>query len=158
MKTVCAWCGSLIRDGSLPVSHGICTACRNSFFMREGVSLQSFIDGFSFPVLVVNSSFEPIGINKSGNESSHLSVEITATTTLGNVVECEHSRLPQGCGKTVHCSGCVLRRTLEETNETGRASFMIPATITTNGGEVLFYVSAVKTNDRVFVKLDEAFQ
>jgi hypothetical protein len=155
MKTVCAWCGAVIRDGDPPVSHGICPECRNSFFLRGGVSLQSFIDGFPFPVLVVNSSFEPVGINKSGTESSHLTVEITDTTTLGNVVECEHSRLPQGCGKTVHCSGCVLRRTLEETNETGRAAFMIPATITTNGDEHLFYVSAVRTENRVFVKLDE---
>jgi hypothetical protein len=30
MRTVCAWCGDLIRDGSPegPVSHGICSRCQ----------------------------------------------------------------------------------------------------------------------------------
>jgi len=28
MKTVCAWCGKILKDGApLPVSHGICDKC-----------------------------------------------------------------------------------------------------------------------------------
>jgi hypothetical protein len=27
MKTICAWCGKLLRDGHGPVSHGICETC-----------------------------------------------------------------------------------------------------------------------------------
>lgn len=27
LKTVCAWCGVLIREGAEPVSHGICRPC-----------------------------------------------------------------------------------------------------------------------------------
>lgn len=28
MKVICAWCGFLIRDGGLPISHGLCLPCR----------------------------------------------------------------------------------------------------------------------------------
>jgi len=27
-KAICAWCDGLIRDGVLPVTHGICPACK----------------------------------------------------------------------------------------------------------------------------------
>lgn len=27
MKTICAWCGEVLRDGDGPVSHGICGPC-----------------------------------------------------------------------------------------------------------------------------------
>lgn len=27
LKVVCGWCQSLMRDGALPVSHGMCPAC-----------------------------------------------------------------------------------------------------------------------------------
>jgi hypothetical protein len=155
MKTLCAWCGSLIREGSPPVSHGICVPCRDHFFKQAGVPLQNFIDGFSFPILVVNHSLEPVAINKSGAETQHLIAGIIPATTLGNIVECEHSRLPQRCGKTVHCSGCVLRRTLEHTHESGDPAFMVPATISTDSSEVTLYVSTLKADDRVFVKLEK---
>jgi hypothetical protein len=157
MKTLCAWCDALIREGSLPVSHGICVRCRQQFFKKDaGVSLQTFIDTFSFPVFVMGNSLQPIAVNKSGLESSHLASQITNDTTLGNIVECERARLPGGCGKTVHCSGCVLRKTLEHTNQTGDPAFMVPAAIYTNSQEVVLYVSTLKADGRIFVKLDKA--
>ena len=27
MKSICSWCGTLIRDGREPISHGICADC-----------------------------------------------------------------------------------------------------------------------------------
>ena len=156
MKTVCAWCDSLIREGSPPVSHGICAPCRNRFFRDKGVPLQSFIDSFPFPVLVMGSSLQPIAINKPGAEATHRPAEIHCDETIGNVFECEHSRLPEGCGRTVHCSGCVLRRTLEHTNESGEPSFNVPATISTDTQDAAFYVSTLKADGRIFVKLDKA--
>lgn len=155
MKTVCAWCDSLIREGSPPVSHGICALCRKRFFRDGGVSLQSFIDSFPFPVLVMGNSLQPIAINKSGTRASDRPAEIHSGETFGNVVECEHSRLPEGCGRTVHCSGCVLRRTLEHTNESGEPEFNVPATISTETQDTAFYISTLKANGQIFVKLDK---
>lgn len=156
MKTLCAWCGLVIREGSLPVSHGICLSCRDRFFKGAGVPLQAFIDRFDFPVLVLGSSLQPVAINKPGAEVSHRFAEIQPSETLGNIVECEHSRLPEGCGRTVHCSGCVLRKTIEGTNNTGDPVSMVPATISTDSSEVRLYISTLKVDGRVFVKLERA--
>lgn len=27
LKQICAWCSALIRDGKLPISHGLCRTC-----------------------------------------------------------------------------------------------------------------------------------
>ncbi len=35
IKILCAWCGAVIRDGSLPVSHGICPSCEAKHFPKE---------------------------------------------------------------------------------------------------------------------------
>lgn len=155
MKTLCAWCGLVIRDGSLPVSHGICVSCRDRFFKCAGVPLQTFIDSFDFPVLVLGGSLQPVAVNKSGEEASHRSAQIQAPETLGDIVECEHSRLPEGCGRTVHCSGCVLRKTLEHTNNTGDPASLVPATISTDSSDIRLYISTIKVDGRIFVKLEK---
>lgn len=35
LRTECAWCGSLMRDGKEPTSHGICFDCSQKHFPRE---------------------------------------------------------------------------------------------------------------------------
>src|SRR5262245_46028724 len=32
---VCAWCRTVLREGSLPVSHGICEACSRTFEEKD---------------------------------------------------------------------------------------------------------------------------
>lgn len=34
-RSVCAWCGVLIRDGEEPTSHGICGPCRAIHFPKK---------------------------------------------------------------------------------------------------------------------------
>lgn len=31
MKLICGWCLKVLRDGTLPASHGMCPACANRF-------------------------------------------------------------------------------------------------------------------------------
>ena len=33
-QCVCAWCGSVTREGPLPASHGLCPDCRATYFPR----------------------------------------------------------------------------------------------------------------------------
>jgi hypothetical protein len=44
---------------------------------------------------------------------------------------------------------------METTNETGDPAFMVPATISTENEEVTLYVSTIKADGRIFVKLDK---
>lgn len=36
-RVECAWCGVLLREGDEPVSHGICSPCREKHFTRKPV-------------------------------------------------------------------------------------------------------------------------
>ena len=38
MRVVCAWCGCELRDGSEPVSHGICPSCFGRLKATLGVT------------------------------------------------------------------------------------------------------------------------
>ena len=31
-RLTCSWCGTLMRDGALPVTHGICLSCTSLYF------------------------------------------------------------------------------------------------------------------------------
>ena len=122
--------------------------------LEEDRSLQSFIESIPVPIVILNSSLLPMCSNKAGLESFHLLDVELAGSSLGEIVECENSKLPGGCGKTLHCSSCVLRRTVTETYDTGRQSSMIHAKLTTDRGDVSYMVSAMKVGDCVVVKLD----
>ncbi len=160
MKTVCAWCASVISLGddsnNLLTSHGICAPCRAILVTDEaqGQSLQAFIDTIPVPIVVLDGSLSPVCTNKSGRETFHLLDEELTHFTLGEVVECDNARLPEGCGRTVHCSGCVLRKTVTDTYATGHQVSMVPATLKAGDQNISCYVSAVKVGDCVVVKLD----
>ena len=156
MKTICAWCQAVLNDGEEPVSHGICADCRDTFLQHQGVSLQSFIDGFSFPILVLNGNLDVVSLNIAVADSAGLDRQEVQHLSIGEVVECKHSRSPEGCGRTIHCTGCVLRNSVTETNATGLSLTMIPAAVNTATREIQLYVSTIKLDGSVFVKLDKA--
>lgn len=39
-KTICAWCGTLIRDGKMPITHGMCRACADRMLAEMMVAEQ----------------------------------------------------------------------------------------------------------------------
>lgn len=157
MKVICAWCGTLIREGddSL-VSHGMCASCRHNPEMLHGKPLENFADAFPFPVVITDGSIRPVAINRSAYENLTNHQKITDYSTMGIMVECRHSREPGGCGKTVHCTGCVLRDTIAKTNETGEPFTDVPAKLNSAAEEVFYYVSTRKVDNHVLVKMVKA--
>ena len=47
----------------------------------------------------------------------------------GEFMECKWARLPEGCGQTVHCAACAIRRTVMDTMATGQAHEDVPAVL-----------------------------
>lgn len=154
MKTVCAWCGKIVHDGTGPVSHSICATCFSDPLIQEGVSIQTFIDRYPFPVLAVNSSLDPISINNSARDTLGKNLETVSGYTVGAIVDCDDAKLPGGCGHAVHCLGCAIRRAISETNRTGQPSVDVPARFTVTRQEICYQVSTLKVDDCVIVKLD----
>ncbi len=119
MNTICAWCKKKMghqsdeTGGEDLVSHGICPDCQQFFFYKkEGLKLQHLLDDFQTPVIVIDGD----GLVQYGNRSAlqllGKNLDVIQNIPGGNVFECAYSRLPEGCGKTVHCSGCTIRNTV----------------------------------------------
>jgi hypothetical protein len=160
MSVVCAWCGATIGYDDLvrPVSHGICEKCGRTVHFQEGVPLQEFLDALEAPVLAVDSDVLVKVANRRARTLLKKDDADIVDRRGGDVFACTHARLPGGCGKTVHCSGCTIRRTVMETDQTGRAFLQVPAYLRQgqpgSENEICLYVSTEKVGDVVLLRID----
>ena len=123
MKKICAWCGTwLIKDGEedvrrtdTVVSHGICRNCLTNVQFQAGVKLQELLDALEAPVVAVDSDVVLKVVNDKARVLFGKTPEAIIGHRGGEVFECAHARLPGGCGRTMHCSGCTVRRTVTDT-------------------------------------------
>jgi hypothetical protein len=95
--------------------------CLEHVGARGGTPLLDFLDSLDVPVVVTDGDVVVKQANKPllklfGKELS----QVTGYRG-GDVFECEYAHLPEGCGRTVHCSGCAIRRSVEETFTTGKS-------------------------------------
>ena len=77
---------------------------------------------------------------------------------VGTVFECAYARFPEGCGRTTHCSGCTIRRSVNDTYETGRPHKNVQATLKyaedPDSETVKMLISTEKIKDVVFLRYD----
>lgn len=164
MKRICAWCGAELgpADTSKPddaITHGICDGCIDNIIFQEGVELGEYLDAQSAPIVMVDSE----GVLKAANKAAVAMLGKTAAEIerhrIGLVFECEYARLPEGCGGTVHCGGCAIRRTVNQTVATGRSFSRVPATLKRHTPEepqdIRFLISTEKAGDAVLLKIDQ---
>lgn len=164
MKRICAWCraemgtvvGSSHPDDVL--SHGICERCVNNLLFQQGATLQEYLDSIPVPVLAVDNNVIVKIVNAKGCEVLGKEAREIVQHLGGNVFECAHARLPEGCGRTIHCSGCVIRRSVTHTYETGEPLSMVPATLSRsdpdNSSAVAMTITTVKAGELVILRVD----
>jgi len=99
----------------------VCMECLSRFGARAGVPLLDFLDLLGVPVLVTDSDVVVKLANKPLLTLLGRSLSQVKGQRGGDVFECAYARLPGGCGKTVHCSGCAIRRAVTETFTTGKS-------------------------------------
>lgn len=135
MKKVCAWCNKSMTEPGVDelnsdtvVSHGICADCADNIEFQLGVSIKKFLNSLHEPVLLVDSDCRTISANRSALDMAGKELVTVNHQLLGKVFECAYARLPGGCGKTSHCSGCIIRNAVSETYRTGKSNINIPAT------------------------------
>lgn len=134
MKRVCAWCNSKMNsqecddEGSEElVTHSICDECSDNLDFQLGVSLDRYLNSLKIPVIALDTDDGIIAVN---HEALKLHPNETLNITKswnGKVFECAHARLPEGCNRCVHCSGCAIRSLTAETFKTGSRQEKIPA-------------------------------
>jgi PAS domain-containing protein len=140
------------------ISHGICLSCADKLKFPHEVSLKQFIDSIPIPLFVVDDDVVVQTVNAKACE--FLGKEASALQGLrgGNVLECAYSRRPEGCGKTIHCSGCAIRRAVIRTFETGEPQSMVPATLhhtdLDDPSAIALRITTVKVDGTVFLRVD----
>lgn len=164
MKRVCAWCNkamsSIKTDGKASANmftHSICSDCSDNLDFQLGVSLATYLDSFKIPVVALNGTGALIGMNKAASESYKGKAELESAEWQERIFECAHARLPQGCKKAIHCSGCAIRIVTNEAFTSGESSHNVPAHVNhcstdmTEKPELL--ISADKADNIVFLKI-----
>ena len=162
MRYICSFCNieyaPPVGDGAL-ISHGICRICYNHARASLGVDLREFLDMLDHPVVLVDHDVRVL----SSNEKAAALVKKERAEMIGRfggeVFECENASLPEGCGRTVHCSGCVIRESVNETYETGNPVICRPAALYQGVPGYSFPVELVistrKSGDVVFLMVEQ---
>ena len=168
MQIECAWCKRKIEGtkehpvSGVDISHGICKDCMQAFAGREGVKLETFIENLPVPVLLLNGRAVVVQANSRARAMLGKAAEQIAGFRGGEVFECAYAALPGGCGETVHCSGCAIRRSVIDTFASGVPLHRVPAVLSrkTRGGKVRadLLISTGKMGGIVLLKIDKAVE
>jgi hypothetical protein len=166
MNLICAWCGASIeRPGysqelDTVTSHGMCPACSAALISQnDGVSLQRHINSIPIPIVLVDRDNSIVGTNAKAVELLGGKPEAIVGLPFGTVFDCIHSRLPEGCGRTIHCSGCVIRKCVTTTFNTGAPQVSVPATLNVERpdqlSEAVLTVTTVKSAGVVVMRIEQ---
>jgi len=164
MRIVCGWCGAELgtRESDVhpadAITHGVCPECAHHLFSQMGLPMREYLNGLAAPVAVVDETGRVVTANAMARELLHKELEEIEGLAGGDVFECAYARLPEGCGNTIHCSGCAIRRTVMATHETGQGRLHEPATLYAGPQEditpVDLLISTEKAGDIVLLRVD----
>lgn len=166
MKLICAWCGVTIdRPGyglalDPNTSHGMCPDCSEAVISQErGESLQRHIDRIPIPIFLVDGDEAVVAMNAKACEETGKKSIATGKQLFGQVFDCIHSRLPQGCGRTIHCSGCAIRRSIVTTFDTGEPQIRTPATLNIDSrdrlSDAVLAVTTLKRDGVILLRVEK---
>jgi hypothetical protein len=126
MKTICAWCHKVLIEDEVPeaaVSHGICPDCLNGLVGGSEISLADFLNTIEFPVLVTDESVAVRQANEANERVLGKPVRRLEGSRIGVAIEYYHAGAKGECGGDAFCAGCVLRRTINETDADGKPRY-----------------------------------
>jgi PAS domain-containing protein len=148
MRLVCSYCRRTIRADPkariTDVSHGMCEPCARHFDrLWSGISFEEYLDDLEHPVLVCDEDTRVVAMNAKLAALIGVDRRKTVGLTGGEAFACVRSRLPEGCGSTVGCRECTVRRTVEEVARTGAPRTAVAAYLDTPKGRVDLRISAL---------------
>lgn len=159
MKRMCAWCQTELpaKGRGRNVTHTICDSCLDNLLYQMGGYLRNYLDSFTLPIILVNSEGKAAMTNATACAALGKCADEIEGQLGGVVFECAHARLPGGCGQTVCCSGCVIRRTVMATFTDGKSRKRVPAALTRDtqaDQQIDLLISTEKAGDYVLLRID----
>lgn len=163
MRVVCSYCQSLIRQDaagkSTDVSHGMCSACERHFErLWAGMALGEYLDDLPQAVLVVDADARVLAANAKATLLLGRDPASPRGLLGGEAMACARSRLPGGCGKTIHCRECAIRNTVTSVAASGRPKENVAAFLDTDHGRVPLRLRARAVGSAVEVTLEAGLQ
>ena len=166
IRQVCMYCNRFLGaiegrgEETVQISHGICTDCLPIFLAEDGQPSGDFLDSLGGPVFVVDDDGHVLGANAAGREMVPEDFEKMRGRFAGEVFGCQYAAMPGGCGQTMHCKTCTIRRCFTETFETGMPCFQVPAYIDlgdrVNAKTARFLITTEKVEDYVLLLIGDA--
>lgn len=89
--------------------------------------LADLLNEFTVPVLAIDDDVVVLVANDAARAAFNLTAVERMSRRIGDIVECVHAREPGGCGRTIHCTGCALRKTVADTAADGKPRDGVPA-------------------------------
>lgn len=134
----------------------MCKACY-AYFMKQwsGLSLGEYLDGFEAPVVVINAEGRVVAASQIMADLMGKSRREMFGLLGGEALECQYSRLPEGCGGTVHCKTCVIRNTVSATLATGEPQTRVPAYLNRKNAPTRILISTKKSAGVVVVIIED---
>lgn len=154
MRTLCAQCRRIVRDdgGGAGSKGELCRECAEyAAWLRARIPGREGLDGFSRPVLVTTVDGRVVAANAAFADLTGSAPRDLEGWLTGDALACERARQPGGCGRTVHCRDCVLRRMVLEVARTRIARWRVPAYIPTPRGRVELCVTIRPEGDNLVV-------
>ena len=165
MKVACCGCGKQLGDKPSAVfdddtvSHSLCESCAHHFQAQMGMSLTSYLEGIPAPVILLARDGSIGSVNSEARSLLHKPFDQIEGAQPGEVFECEYAMQPEGCGRTVHCSGCTIRKTITDTIETGTPHLRVQATLKkpedSESCQVSLLISTEKSGGVVFLRVEQ---
>jgi len=141
------------------ITHGLCEACAQHIFAQMGISMREYLDGFDEPVVVVDADGLVQTANAAARRLLGKSLPDIEGCKGGDVFECRYASLPEGCGRTIHCSGCTIRRTVMDTFESGGFHLRVPAYLNPKSPDdshgFRYLISTKKMGHFVLLRVDD---
>lgn len=161
MKTICVWCGNdfASEPGDDVIAHGVCPACYHAVIVRRKLDLAELLDQIDVPVIAFDANVTALLANRAAEKVVGQKVDLIKGRLAGNVFECIHASTPEGCGRTIHCSGCTIRRTVTATHQDGQPRRNVEAEqIVEHAGKrqlVRYRLSTEKVHDSVLLMIED---
>ena len=160
-RAICARCRNPLPE-EFPIgeiSKGICDECAEQLLHYDAVPLQQLIETLPVPIMAVNDDAVVLTANRTATELLGKELSEIQQQRGGNVMECNYAWLPEGCGRTVHCTGCTIRQTVMSTHEDGISRYRVEAyyDMRSENGPVRMktFVSTEKVGDVVLLRIDD---
>ena len=141
-----------------PVTATLCPRCLDYFELQEVTDICQYLENLPAPILVVDGDNVVRGANTLACKTISKDFPSIHNLRGGDVFECAHARLPEGCGRTIHCSGCTIRKAILDTLSTGNAFSKISVDVLQNTAgkdrKVTFQISTQRMANCVLLQIE----